>query len=332
MQGNKIIMVLLIVTISFCRKGVCQTVSGERNYKYIDSAEQNLKQYACNDLLTYPAKYGKKKIKNDTKLVRVLNNIFQKDFNLRQLDVELSKAQKLKISRNEKMNGLLRVVTIIFNASYVRAELKLECIDDFIVRKKCLLFSTSNGKCGELGYRTLDFNFLKKYILSELNFLIKISDNTHLVAVDFDENNLVIASEKHKDFKFNIPDADTEGWVNKILYNQYNSDSSCCYSFSKAEKSFVDLIKNEKIKVIKDLLYSPNYYYSVQAMEALLYLGSVNKVNIDASMRKRMEIIKQSDFDITAKKSDDLFETVRGYKALLVSDEQVLRKYKNSIQ
>lgn len=332
MWRNKVIIIFLVITIAFCRMGLSQTVFGERNYRYVDSVEQSVKHYMCKDLLTYPDKYEKKKIKNDMRIVGVLNNIFQRDFSVSRLDMELGKVQKPKVSRNETMNGLIRVISIIANGSYVRAELKLECIDDFIIRKKCLLFSTSNGKCSELGYRTLDFNLLKKHFIKELDFLIKISDNTHLVATDFNGDNVKIASDKHREFKFNFPGSSNEEWVNKILYNQYNSDSSCCYSFSKADRDFVDLIKNGKIEVIRDLLYSPNYFYSVQAMEALIYLASMNKIVIDDSMRKRMEIVKQSDYAIRAQKTDDLFATVSGYKALSVTDMQVIQKYQSSLR
>lgn len=324
-------VILLLISVGYINTVLSQTAFSEQNSKYIDSVEYAIKHIWCNDLLTYPAEYKKKKIQSDMKIVEIVNHIFKKDFTAGSLDEELVKVQKLKVSRSETKNGLIKVISIIVTGNYLRTELTLECIDELVIRKKSLLFSNSRGKCPRLGY-TIDFNLIKRYFIRELDFLIRVWDNEYFVATDFNLDNIKIASGKHNEFTFNIPGSASDEWVNKILYNQYNSDSSCCYLYSKANKNFVELIRHDKIKVIKDLLFSPNYFYSVHAMEALIYLASINKIVIDDAMKERIATIKQSNYNISVKRTDDVFGTVIGYNALSVTDAGVVQKYKNAFK
>jgi len=153
------------------------------------------------------------------------------------------------------------------------------------------------------------------------------------VATDFNESNLRLALQNYPDYKFGpcSKDFENEEWINRICYNQYNSDSSCCYSYIKANKDYIDLINNMKINIINDLLYSPNYIYSINAMEAIIYLNSINKITIDDAMKTRMESIKKAKYVITIQKSSDLYSTVNGYNELNTSDENVIKKYRNSL-
>lgn len=147
----------------------------------------------------------------------------------------------------------------------------------------------------------------------------------------FLESKLRIAAEKHEGFIFNFSFDANEDSYNRILRNQFNGDSSCCYSYSKANTYFVMLINAGKLALVKDLLYSPNYFYSINEMEALLYLSYIKKIVITDEMWQKMDSLKAGGSEITIQKSSDVFATVNGYKELNTTEDEVVKKYKNSL-
>ena len=59
------------------------------------------------------------------------------------------------------------------------------------------------------------------------------------------------------------------------------------------------LIINDQTILIKDLLFSPNNFYAINAMEALIFPSSEMKIIIDDKSQKRIDSLKQNDFHIT---------------------------------
>jgi len=287
----------------------------------------------CNGILRYPENYEKKKITESIEAIRLLNWIFLENITQSNLNKKIIETKNIKVFKEEKSNGIIKVIRFKINDNYVRIELTIETIDSFIFRKALSLTTTTFGRCGESSFRVLDFKLLRDFLLNEVHFIIQVKDNNSIVATDFNESNLRLALQNYPDYKFGpcSKDFENEEWINRICYNQYNSDSSCCYSYIKANKDYIDLINNMKINIINDLLYSPNYIYSINAMEAIIYLNSINKITIDDAMKTRMESIKKAKYVITIQKSSDLYSTVNGYNELNTSDENVIKKYRNSL-
>lgn len=301
------------------------------NNKYIDSVEQDLKMHFCNGTLMYPDKYKKKEVGKDVSIITFLNKIYQEDFTEAKLSTELKELANARVSKSERNNGLIKIIQLIINGNYIRCEVTLEFIDGNCFRKFYVFNTTTSGRCDRYGTRVLDFKLLKNLFLSKMNFLIGFKDNSAVVSKVV-EKEIELSSKKFPDYTFSIPKSSNENWVNEIYYNQYNSDSSCCYSYLKGHKSFIALLKTESTDIIKNLLYSPNYFYSIHAMEALIYLASINKVVIDDTLKKKITSIKQANYQIKIQKADDVFMTVDGYREINTSDEAVIKKYRNSLQ
>ena len=112
---------------------------------------------------------------------------------------------------------------------------------------------------------------------------------------------------------------------------KYQTDETGDYSYDRATKDFVRLIKENKIAEVKDLLFSPNYVTSINAMESLIYLSSINKVQLTVAMNDRITEIKSGSFIILQQGSPDVFYSREGYKALNMTYEKVLKKYSSSM-
>jgi hypothetical protein len=317
----------LIITLA-CN---AQDSKQDDNLKYIDSVEKEIKIHLCNDKIAYPIKYNKKGIKSDKEIIYFLNKMFKEDFTPIAFDNELSKLKKSRKSNEEKVNGLLRVNHLILNGNYLRVEARIEFIDNVIHRKYFTLSTTTNGRCGESNFRVLDFKLLKEYFLRDIDFNI-FYKNTLIESTKFSVNKIEVAAKKYTDYSFNIPEINKSDIISNILLNQYNSDSSCCYSFLKANKIFVKLIKEDKVDIIRSLLFSPNYFYSINAMEVIMYLNSINKITIDDKMKEKINAIKNGTYQLTIQRSEDSFMTVKGYKEIKTTDEAVIMKIKNSIE
>ena len=317
----------LIVTLA-CN---AQHSKQEFNLKYIDSVEQEMKIHLCNDKIYYPAKYNKKGIKSDKEIIYFLNKIFKEEFTPSTFENELSKLKRTRKSKEEKINGLLKANHLILNGNYLRVEGRIEFIDNVIHRIFFTLSTKTNGRCGESNFRVLDFKLLKECFLRDIDFNI-FYKNTVIELAKFYPDKIAAAAKNYTDYSFNTPEINKSGAINDILLNQYNSDSSCCYSFLKANKDFVKLIEDNRIDIIKSLLFSPNYFYSLNAMEAVIYLNSINKIAIDNKMKEKIDAIKNATFQVTIQRSEDSFMTVKGYKEINTTDEAVITKIKNSLK
>lgn len=248
-----------------------------------------------------------------------------------QFDNILNGIKNARVTKSETLNGLIKIMKIVINGNYLRIKLTLESIGDIFFRKKKTLGTATKGRCSPSAQRVLDFKLLKNEFIKRLNFSIRSSDKEYLVADTFLENKIKIAAASHDKFIFITSTDSNEDSYNRILRNQFNSDSSCRYNYSTANSYFVMLITSEKFSLIKNLLYSPNYFYSINAMEALLYLSTINKIMITDLMRQKMDSLKAGEFKISIRKAPDVFVTVNGYKELNTTDEEVVKKYHNSI-
>lgn len=311
--------------------GMSQTAFSEQNFKYLDSLENTVKTYLCSGQLIYPEKYDPNAIKEDFLLVQSMNQLFDTNTRVLQFDNTLKRIKKARVTKSETLNGLIKVNKIVINGNYLQIKLTLECIDDVFFRKKMTLTTFTNGRCGVAAQRVLDFNLLKGRFIKSLNFEVRASDREYLFTDVLLENKIKVAAEKHKGFIFIASTDSTKYLYNRVLRNQFNSDSSCCYSYSTANSYFIMLIKSGNFSLIKDLLYSPNYFYSINAMEALLYLSSINKILIPDVMSKKMDSLKAGRFEIMIQRSPDVITSVNGYMELNTTKESVIKKYYNSI-
>lgn len=323
---------MLTVVAMYGNYGFSQTAWSERNMRLIDSVDQSLNEAWCKDVYHYPAKYAKSELKKTAAIISVLNKLLGKDLPVSKLDTVLNRLnKKIRLGREEKLNGLIRVNQIMIGDEYFRAELTFESIDDYFIRKKGDLFTSTKAYCGLYQERIPDFQLLKKYLVNNFNFPIGIMDNEHLTVRVFNEDHLRAVSEKHPDYNFGIPDANTEKRVAGILYSQYNNDSSRNYHYGYVNSNFLYLVQHDNVDALKTLLYSPNYSFAVQAMESLIYLAGINKVVIDDRLKERIAAVRASVLPITSQNSDVIY-THAGYKEINQTDAQIIRKYQNSFR
>jgi len=116
--------------------GYGQTLSLNENGRRLDSAEQEMKTHFCSGGLTYPATYVKKDVLHDGSVINLINKVFQDDFSVVSIYSDLKNSTGVRVAKEEKRNGLIKVIHIIINGNYIRAELTIEAVDSLIFRKK----------------------------------------------------------------------------------------------------------------------------------------------------------------------------------------------------
>jgi hypothetical protein len=298
------------------------------NVRYMDSSELQVKEIYCNGLLLYPDKRSEKKMKSDKVMVDFLNKVYNPEIRLSELNALLGGFKKATVSKDERQNGLLTFSKYIIKGNYLRLELNISHIEDVIVRKHFFLTTLSSGRCDVSSMKILDYSLLKE-LITGIEFKVGIWDHRYLYNETYCFDELNVLSSRYPGYRFNIPDILNKDLVNRAFCNQYNNDSSRCYSYQTPDKYFASFVKNGQLDVIEMLLYSPNYFYSVNAMEALIYLQSIGKANIDSKMNERIKSLKESKYKITIRKTSDFYSTVEGYSSIGVTDAMVIQKYKD---
>jgi hypothetical protein len=301
------------------------------NLRRIDSVEKSLKTNFCHSDIIYKDNFNKKYLKNDLAIFEFLNKVFKDDIRINQLEVLQKKIKNTRVGKLEKKNGLINNLKLILNGNYLRADISLDFIDSIILNRSCLISFTTNGICNKENFKVLDFRYLKDIVTPNIGFTINIRD-IDVVSEKVEIQNIESMAKKYSDYNFNVPSIGNPDWLNQFLLNQYIGETKNYYSLENANKNFVKLVKENRTDVVKSLLYSPNYFYSINAMESLMYLNSINKITIDDRMKIQINKIKESDYLLTIQKSGDSFGTVKGYKALGTSEEGVIKKLQKSFK
>lgn len=284
----------------------------------------------CQDVIIYPSKHKKQKTRSDHFVISYINNLSGGVVTETSADSLLAKLSKQKFSVKQFTNGLIKVKDISLNGNYLKAGLRLEFIDNILVRRKINLTTSTHAKCGMYDNSIMDFKLVKDVFIKEAKVLFTVAYE-EIVSDTLYLTNLELLANKHREFRFNIPGTSPTTWIDDIFTKQYKAEQSCCYSALKASDDFMRLIKEEKYQTIMDLLYSPNYFTSVNAMEALIYLSSINKVELTSGIKDRITSLKSASFKITKQMAPDAFYNIDGYSSLGMTDEKVIIKYSSSM-
>jgi hypothetical protein len=289
-----------------------------------------LKQYSCEEGMIFPAKYKASKIKSDLTIMSFINSLFDKNTIKPDVEKALSKVRKKSMGLSESVNGLIESDNITILGKYLWVNIKLDFIDSNLVRSKVTMRTTTHGKCGS--YVNLpDFKVIRDFLIKDSRMLFVLGYDDEVTSDTVYTENFASLAEKRKDYKFNIPGSGTEDWINEIFIKQYQSDKADVYNYTKPPKDFVRLVKDNKIAEVKDLLFSPSYVTSLNAMESLIYLSSINKVQLTSELNDRITQIKNASFIIMQQGAPDVLYTRKGYRELQTTDERVIKKYSSSL-
>ncbi len=329
MKKINYITVLICFFIFFGRENVIgqNNLIQLENIKKIDSIEEYLLKDFCHSNIIYNKSYKKKYLLKDLLIFDLLNNIFNNNMQMSKL---MSLTKKVKLTKVENKNGLVNNLQIIINGNYLNANIALSFIDSSIINIICSISFTSNGICSKENFKILDFYYLKNLVAKNIKFPIQIRD-IDIVAKKFDTSILKSISNNYPLINFNLPSSKNPDWLNTFFLNQYSNNSKNYYSNEYGDTSIIKLIKENKSDVLKSLIYSPNYFYSINAMEAIVYLGSINKIIIDDNLKNMIILIRKNTFQVTIQHTEDSFITVKGYNEIANSDEAIIRKIRNSL-
>lgn len=311
----------------------CLAQSGDyynENLRRIDAYINGpIKAYNCEGGMIFPAKYKVSKVRSDLSIMSSINSLFNDNTIQPDVETRIGKIKKKSIRVIKSENGLIESYDITMLGKYLWVNEKFDFIDSVLVRSKVTLRTTTHGKCGS-HTQLLDFKLVRDYFVKDTKMLFEVGYD-EVTSDTIYSGNLALLAKKRNDYKFNIPGSATEDWVNELFTKQYQTDSSGVYVYSQAPKSFARLIKENKISLIEDLLYSPNYMTSVNAMEALIYLASNGRVKLTPETNRRIAQIKTGTFMIKQQGAPDVLYKREGYKELQMTDEKVIKKYRSSL-
>lgn len=324
----------ILALISVCITGIeCFAQSDDyynENLRRIEAYINGpIKANSCEGGILFPAKYKPSKVKSDLRIMSLVNSLFNAKTVKADIEDGIKTVRKKEIPIKTSVNGLIESNDITMLGTYLNLNVKIDLIDNIIVRSKVTLRTTTHGKCGSHTH-LLDFKVIRDFFIRDAKMLFNVGYD-EMASDTIYSDNLVALAQKRSDYKFSIPGSSTEEWINKIFAKQYQVDSAGAYDYTKAPRSFVMLIKESRIEVLKDLLYSPNYITSVNAMEAMLYLESIGKLQLSTELNNRITQIKNGSFTIMQQGAPDVLYRREGYKELQMTDEKAIKKYKLSM-
>jgi hypothetical protein len=338
MKSGKIALCCLLA-FATARTGMAQySRFAARNVRYVDSIKRLIDSFVCKEGLSYPAAYDKNEIANVRSAIRVVNFFLNNDLSEARIDSVTGGIKFAKIDRTAVKNGLLHLLTLGVKTKFLYAELTFEFAGDIVITRKFTLKPFTKVRCGKYGWEYLDFKLLDTLYARQIDYPIRLIDGKDILLKKVDTGNLVKASHTYTNYRFGTEyfgpggiRTPSEDWVPAFLRGQYDPDSSCCYSHVIGDKNFVRLIGAGEFDLIRDLLFSPNYFYAINAMEAMIYLSQTGKLTISGAEKGRMELLR-NDISLIIVRNSDVEYHDNGYGELdKVTLEEIVKKYKRAI-
>ncbi len=324
-RSNISVLLSLFFLLFFIDSYAQSAAIKKRNFICLDTLEQIMRKTLCNGNLQFD-KDPKKEYSKFLPVMDLLNHIANDNFSLSWLKTELKKIKVDTIFRNRYDNGGIKVLDLRVPNEGFYVDIRLESIDGLIVRKKYMIEAKEYFSCNTVSDKMLNFPLLKYVVADHANFLIRIPDPDYVQCDTLVYPNIDLAAKESKEYKIIRQMRSEEAWVNRILEKQFDFDSSRFYSFDRPGDYFDRFVRDRKYGIISDLLYSPNYLFSINAMEALIYLDHVGKIKLSDAERKRIDVIKNQRSDICVL-GYDIKSNLHGYKELQTTDEKVIAKY-----
>lgn len=289
----------------------------------------SIKDNICEGKIVFPKKYKKSWIKHDKYIVPAISYAVLETNTIEDLNTYFEKFSRKHVVVESLSYGILTFRNFLFKGHYLRANLRLGFINGKVISKRIELSTTTHASCGIYNGTMVDFNLLKKFYLNKLPHLFSI-DLDNIKSEELFYNNLVPLKNEIGSYKLNMPNKDLSSWVDTLLIKQYINERDFSYDLYKAPAEFMRLIQENRIDVLVNLLYSPNYIYSINAMESLIYLSQLNRFDISQEIKERIGIIKDWKYPILKNITQDYSVNIQGYNQLGASDELVIKKYASS--
>jgi len=325
---------IILVSLSLaCVTGVhAQTPEMQQmNKTYLDSAEAVIRDVFCKGQVQYASHYSKRFIRRALAMVQVMNDISTDDFRLENLDRILHKLRTHARKEIETPQGEVKALVIHASTDNFPVKIRLKVIDGLIVGKDYYIDQKARCNCGGVPQSMQDFPLMKRLLAEHAVFPVKIMDrNDHLYFRKLVYPNLTLLANSRREYRFVYDLKDEDKWTNRLLEEQYIYDR-LIYNPERPDEGFAKLISKGKDRLIMHLLYSPNYFYAVNAMESLIYLESIGRVTIDDSLKARIKAIKEANYPILSAVTDVIY-TREGYKNAYMNDSRVIEKYARSLR
>jgi hypothetical protein len=313
------------------------------NVHYIDSLRVGIEDSACGGVWTYKIPYGKPYDSSDVleaeDVIGMLNELTADGLTKRKVDEILNRINWVNLSEDIVREGLLQFVTVSMGGKLLHVRVELAYMDSLLITTDLGIRIYNKVNCHGLADEFVDYRFVLAHYVPKISYPMRVIDrfstSPYMVYRKFHPENLEIEAKAHPGYTMSaacLADSATS-WIAQIIRRSYDPDSSCCYLFDRGQPDMLHLISAGRLDMVKDLLWSPSYFYSISAMEALIYLTHVGKIEIDGRMQSRIDDLKRMNYRLMATATgSDVTHMEDGYKDLKMKESAVIKKYQNSLQ
>jgi hypothetical protein len=326
----RIIVYGLLILGTFVTKAQTPDIR-QQNIVYLDSVEGMIRRTWCDGILIFKDDHSKLLIKQAKRYIQALNEISSDDFEIGDLDKTLKRfGTKVWVESDTDGHVNIQVLGTVFQNFSVRV--KLEYIENIIVGKRFSVYQQAHCTCGNSYQGQVDLPLIRRAVAEVATWPITIMDYIHEVywrKLMYENLALLAGRDSLHKYVYNI--RGEESWINKLLDEQFLNDVPLVYDQNDAPWRWPELLMAGKTDLLKKLLYSPSYYFAVNAMEALEYADSLHKVTLSSEIRDRMKEIKIASCRIKTRNFDVRYDR-QGYKEIYAPRSQIYYKYDQYIK
>ena len=332
---NRTIFACLILVLVALRPAPAhaQSASVQAHNAYImDSLQMEVLTVWCQGKIDSPQTYNHRKTRQLTDLLQTMSTLYDDSLTRNTLAARLKRFREGNISVDTVNLGGLSIITVYVELErYLRAKLQFSCIGDYVVAQRYELQPVTLTWCSDHAIGFFDFNFCRAVYAENISFPLRYTRNDYFYSVRLSPVNRRAAAADWPQYALYLSlDSTGDPHTDRLLAESYFVWNWDTYRDDRPDHRFLELARSANKSVLTGMLYSPNYYYAVNAMEALIYLAASQQLTLDADVLRRIDQLKNATSPIRSQHSDVVYRR-NGYADLKISDEQVIAKYRTAL-
>jgi len=311
------LFIALSLIYCFCLTSIYgQSQINEYNKKLLDSAKKELRK-AC-EFYKSTKQPTNKQIKADKRVIKFFNNFYNNDLSLDSIKLKLNPFFNYKWDfETANLGGCIQYYTQIPSEGNLRAFISITTFDNEIVYKSLSFETNTKNTC----LFNKDIDYIDKFVIPRASFPIEFCIYCMETISD------TIYSEKFNRLKtsnYKILPEKSSNYLQRATWYR-----NSIYKMDYVEATIKYIVNNNEIDTLYKLLYSPNHILAINAMEALIFLESENKIVLTADVQHKMQEIKNSEILISWQYSD-VVKHGTPYYQLKVSKQKIIVKFKRT--
>jgi hypothetical protein len=320
---------MAIVLTSIAATGQPGSVHAQNKHLFDSLMKDYFPPFCGSSGIEQTATYPRRVTSDITKWLRRLNSVFAEGIG--EADVQgILKGLGERQHTDTTEVGLMHEVVYTMYDHYLGVKLHFTFLDGRILARRFEIGPQTLRRCKDRSQSFPDMEYLARVYAPILDFPLRYNPWDCFFSERLSPDAIRRTAIAHPDYRFDLPGNSLSAAVNQMLAGQYFLTQWDHLHEEYPSSEFVDLVRAGDTHTLIGLLYSPNYFYAVSAMQSLVFLDTRGKIQLSPEISQQIGRVRNAHFQICFQRSDVLY-THDSYSEIKLKDDWFIRQFETAL-